>query len=63
VEVRIELYALQPAEGMRIGFDFQVNNDEDGDGKRDSVAIWHDPSGQSFQNTSKLGVLEFGPPA
>ena len=42
-----------------IGFDFQVNNDEDGQGTRDSVAIWSDPTGQSYQNTTRFGVLEF----
>ncbi len=60
VELAIKLDAVTPAAGVRIGFDFQVNNDEDGDGVRDSVAIWHDPTGQSYQNTSKIGVLEFG---
>jgi endo-1,4-beta-xylanase len=60
VELSIKLDAVTPAIGVRIGFDFQVNNDEDGDGVRDSVAIWHDPTGQSYQNTSKIGVLEFG---
>lgn len=63
VELSIKLDAVTPAEGVRIGFDFQVNNDEDGDGVRDSVAIWHDPSGQSYQNTSGIGVLEFGKPS
>jgi endo-1,4-beta-xylanase len=62
VELRIELDAITPAEGMRIGFDFQVNDDADGNGTRDSVVVWHDPTGQSFQNTSKIGVLEFGKP-
>jgi endo-1,4-beta-xylanase len=59
VELAIELNAVQPAEGVMIGFDFQVNNDEDGDGDRDSVAIWQDPTGQSYQNTSKFGILQF----
>ncbi|MBN1427390.1 MAG: endo-1,4-beta-xylanase [Anaerolineae bacterium] len=59
VELSIRLDAITPAEGLRIGFDFQVNNDEDNDGVRDSVAMWHDPTGQSYQNTSKLGLLQF----
>jgi endo-1,4-beta-xylanase len=62
VELSILLDAVKPAAGGRIGFDFQVNNDEDGDGVRDSVAIWHDPTGQSYQNTSGIGVLEFEKP-
>lgn len=59
VELAIKLDAVQLSDGVRIGFDFQVNNDEDGDGVRDSVAIWEDPTGQSYQNTSKIGILEF----
>jgi endo-1,4-beta-xylanase len=50
---------VTPAPGVFIGFDFQVNNDEDGNGSRDSVAIWNDPTGQSYQNTSRIGVLQF----
>jgi endo-1,4-beta-xylanase len=60
VELRIKLDYVVPAEGVRIGFDFQVNNDEDGDGTRDSIAKWHDPTDESYQNTSGIGVLEFG---
>ncbi len=59
VEAAITLDAIKPKIGGLIGFDFQVNNDEDGDGDRDSVAIWNDPTGQSYQNTSRLGVLVF----
>ncbi len=59
VELAITLDAVTPQEGMRIGFDFQVNNDEDGDGVRDSVVTWNDPTHQSYQNTSRLGVLQF----
>jgi endo-1,4-beta-xylanase len=59
VELAITLNVVQPADGVTIGFDFQVNNDEDGDGDRDSVAMWQDPTGQSYQNTSKFGILQF----
>ena len=48
-----------PIAGDIIGFDMQVNNDEDGNGSRDSVAIWNDTSGQSFQSTSSYGLLKF----
>jgi endo-1,4-beta-xylanase len=57
VEAAITLTDVTPASGLLIGFDFQVNNDELGDGVRSSVKIWNDPSGQSFRNTSRLGVL------
>ena len=59
VEAAITLTEVMPQPGVFIGFDFQVNNDEDGDGTRDSVAIWNDPTGQSYQNTSRIGVLQF----
>ncbi len=59
VEAAIKLDTITPAAGTVIGFDIQVNNDEDGNGSRDSVANWADPSGQSYQNTSMFGVIEF----
>jgi endo-1,4-beta-xylanase len=59
VELAVTLNDFPPQDGGLIGFDFQVNNDQDGNGTRDSVAIWNDPTGQSYQNTSRLGVLQF----
>jgi endo-1,4-beta-xylanase len=59
VELAIPLDAITPQEGMLMGVDFQVNNDEDGDGVRDSVVTWNDPTHQSYQNTSRLGVVQF----
>jgi endo-1,4-beta-xylanase len=60
IELAIQLDAIQPQEGMIIGFDFQVNNDENGNGVRDTVATWNDPTHLSYQNTSRLGLLLFG---
>ena len=57
VEAAIRLDKIKPEKGTVIGFDLQVNNDEDGQGTRDSVVIWSDPTGQSYQNTSRFGVL------
>ncbi|GGG22704.1 endo-1,4-beta-xylanase [Paenibacillus abyssi] len=57
VEAAIKLGFITPAIDTIIGFDLQVNNDQDGNGSRDSVAIWSDTTGQSYTNTSKLGVL------
>ena len=57
VEAAIKLTDIQPENGTVLGFDFQVNNDEDGNGTRDSVITWSDLTGQSYQNTSKFGVL------
>ena len=58
VEAAIKLDPAFIKEGAKIGFDLQVNNDEDGNGTRDSVAIWSDPTGASFQNTQNFGALE-----
>ncbi|MBP1966130.1 endo-1,4-beta-xylanase [Paenibacillus aceris] len=57
VEAAIALDTITPKAGTVIGFDFQVNNDQDG-GSRDSVFSWNDPTGQSYQNTSRFGVLK-----
>ena len=57
VEARIAMdVALQP--GLVIGFDFQVNDDGQGDGVRSSVKTWNDTSGNAFQDTSQFGVLQ-----
>ncbi|KRF10089.1 hypothetical protein ASG89_00675 [Paenibacillus sp. Soil766] len=57
VEAAIALDTITPQAGTVIGFDFQVNNDQDG-GSRDSVFSWSDPTGQSYQNTSRFGILK-----
>ncbi|MFC3800809.1 endo-1,4-beta-xylanase [Cohnella sp. GCM10012308] len=57
VEAAIALDTISPATGTLIGFDLQVNNDQDG-GTRDSVFTWNDPTGQSYANTSRFGVLK-----
>lgn len=60
IEVAIALDTIIPKAGTMIGFDFQVNNAQDS-GSRDSVFTWNDPTGQSYQNTSRFGVLMFEP--
>jgi endo-1,4-beta-xylanase len=57
VEAAIELDMIAPGNGTVIGFDLQVNNDDNGTGKRDSVWMWNDPTGKSYENTSRLGVI------
>jgi endo-1,4-beta-xylanase len=59
VELAIKFDHVEPQEGMLIGFDVQVNNDENGNGIRDSVVTWNDSTHQGYQNTSGLGVLLF----
>lgn len=60
LEVAIALDTIIPKAGTMIGFDFQVNNAQDS-GSRDSVFTWNDPTGQTYQNTSRFGVLTFEP--
>lgn len=57
VEAAIALDAIDPQHGTFIGYDAQVNDDDVGDGTRSGVMMWHDPTGQGYQNTSRLGVL------
>jgi endo-1,4-beta-xylanase len=59
VEASIALDAIQARVGTLIGFDFQVNDDGQGNGTRSSVMTWNDGTGVSFRNTSRFGVLEF----
>jgi endo-1,4-beta-xylanase len=59
VELAIRLDEVAPSDGVLIGFDFQVNNDNNDSDGRDGVVTWNDPTGQSYQNTSRLGVLVF----
>ncbi|MBN2503578.1 MAG: endo-1,4-beta-xylanase [Anaerolineales bacterium] len=59
VELAIHLDAITPEPGMIIGYDFQVNNDEDGDGARDSVVTWNDPTHQTYLNLTRTGLLMF----
>ncbi|WP_091014647.1 endo-1,4-beta-xylanase [Paenibacillus amylolyticus] len=57
VEVAIPLDSVRAEEQRWIGFDLQVNDDGAGDGKRSSVSIWSDSSGNSYQDTSGFGSL------
>ncbi|WP_054028886.1 endo-1,4-beta-xylanase [Bacillus sp. FJAT-28004] len=57
VEAAINLDKITPSNGTTIGFDLQVNNDDNGTGKRDSVWMWNDPTGKSYENTSRFGVI------
>lgn len=58
VEASIAWTGTAPAAGSLIGFDVQVNDDQNDDGVRDSVAIWNDLTGMSWQNLSEIGLLE-----
>jgi endo-1,4-beta-xylanase len=55
VEASIELDTVHPAAGNLIGFDLQVNDATAG--ARTSVRTWQDPTGQSYLDTSRWGVV------
>lgn len=55
VEMKIPFKSITPEENIKIGFDAQVNDGQDG--SRQSVAIWNDLSGGGFQDTSVFGEL------
>jgi endo-1,4-beta-xylanase len=61
VELAIALDPTLSRSGTVIGFDFQVNDDALGNGVRSSVVTWNDPTGESFRNTSRFGVLRLMP--
>jgi endo-1,4-beta-xylanase len=54
----IPFKAVVPEAGTILGFDVQIN-DASG-GSLQSVAIWNDMSGNSFQDTSGYGELTLG---
>jgi endo-1,4-beta-xylanase len=53
VEVAIDL-GYEPDEEQLVGLELQVNDATNG--ARNSVRTWSDPTGRSFQNTSRWGV-------
>ncbi|WP_051571552.1 endo-1,4-beta-xylanase [Ruminiclostridium cellobioparum] len=55
VEMKIPFKTLTPANGIKIGFDAQVNDAQNS--ARQSVAAWNDQSGSGYQDTSVFGVL------
>jgi endo-1,4-beta-xylanase len=56
VTMKIPFKTIVPKAGTRIGFDIQINGASAG-GIRESVAVWNDTTGNSFQDTSGYGVL------
>jgi len=60
VEAEIPLNASNAKEGSVMGFDLQVNNDEDDDGTRDSASIWYDQTGLSYKDVSNIGNIILG---
>lgn len=57
IEAAIPLENVSSKQSRWVGFDLQVNDDGAGDGKRSSVFMWSDPSGNSYRDTSGFGSL------
>jgi endo-1,4-beta-xylanase len=57
VEMQIPFKTIKPAENTLIGFDVQING-ASAQGIRQSIAVWNDTSGNSYQDTSGFGVLK-----
>jgi len=57
VVAKIPFKAIRPAEGLAIGFDLQING-ASAQGIRQSIAVWNDTSGNSWQNPSGYGILK-----
>ncbi|NHC15696.1 endo-1,4-beta-xylanase [Motilibacter deserti] len=55
VEAAISLKDVAPAVGKVLGLDLQVNDATSG--KRTSVFTWSDPTGSSYQDTSRWGAI------
>lgn len=56
VEMAIPLSTIDPAEGITIGFDLQVNDCDD-KGRRVAIRNWCDNTNNGWQSTSGFGVL------
>jgi endo-1,4-beta-xylanase len=55
VEASIQLDTVPPHDGSLLGFDLQVNDATAG--ARTAARTWSDPTGLSYLNTSRFGVL------
>jgi len=56
VETKIPFKTLKPGVDHVIGFDLQIN-DAGSTGSRQDVIMWHDETGESWNNGSKWGVV------
>ncbi|UJF31811.1 sugar-binding protein [Paenibacillus hexagrammi] len=56
IETKIPFKASVPAANRVIGFDLQIN-DAKATGGRQDIIMWHDETGQSYNNASQWGVV------
>lgn len=55
--LKIPFKTIRPENGTLVGFDLQING-ASARGLRQSIAVWNDTSGESYRDTSGLGILE-----
>ncbi len=55
VEMKIPFKTITPANDVKIGFDVQINDGNNG--LRQSAATWNDLTGNAYQDTSVYGVV------
>lgn len=60
VEFKVELQYVSGEPGLIMGADFQVN-DNFGNGQRDAISKWNDPTNESWRDTTGWGTLELIP--
>ncbi len=58
VELALPARIANFKEGQVIGFDLQINDDANGNGKRDNVSNWNDLTGNGWSSTANYGVLQ-----
>ena len=56
IEVKIPFKYVTPVKDHVIGFDIQIN-DASAAGRRQDSVMWHDPTGNSYQNASQWGEI------
>jgi endo-1,4-beta-xylanase len=59
IEAKIKLTAIQPSANTIIGFDFQINDDGTGTGKRTGQLTWSDKTNTAYLTPSVFGLLRF----
>lgn len=56
IEMAVRVHEIKLAKGMKLGIEFQVNDDP-GSGDREAVAKWNHTEDDSWEDTSNFGTL------
>ncbi|MFL9842789.1 glucuronyl esterase domain-containing protein [Flavobacterium rhizosphaerae] len=51
-------FGTSPADGVLIGFDFMINDDDDENANRDGKISWNATADSAYQNTSVFGTIQ-----